>query len=335
MPLKLYKRGEIWHYRGTIGPTEKRERLGGSCKTGDKDTASRQIAEIEARYWRGHFDGPGSILTFAQAAAQFEAAGKPPAHLAPIKDYFKETLVKDITSGWVRTMAIELYGHCSGASRNRLAITPTQSIINFAAESDLCSPIRVKRFKVETKVKTPATLQWVKTFQSEAPAHLGAYALFMFLTGCRPSEALNVRWEDVSLNGCTALIRETKVSTERVAHLPTSLVTALANIPRVNDRPVFVYQNYDDMMWLWNETIKRAKIQRLTPHCCRHGFATGLLRAGVDVVTVAWLGGWSSPAQVFKTYGHALKDRTLTDVLAGTKLTQPIVDAVKALENAG
>jgi hypothetical protein len=166
MSLKLYKRGAIWHYRGTIGPTEKRERIGGSCKTGDKDTAARQVAEIEARYWRGHFDGAGSILTFAQAAAFFEAAGKPATFLQPIKDHFKETLVKDITSGAVRTMAIELYGHCTGASRNRLAITPTQSVINFNAESDRCPPIRVKRFKTETKVKTPATLQWVKAFMA-------------------------------------------------------------------------------------------------------------------------------------------------------------------------
>src|ERR1043166_7752476 len=56
MPLRLYKRGSTWHYRGTIGPVERRERLGGSCKTGDRDTAARQVAEIEARYWRGHFD---------------------------------------------------------------------------------------------------------------------------------------------------------------------------------------------------------------------------------------------------------------------------------------
>lgn len=291
MPLKLFKRGSVWHYRGTIGPAERRERVRGSCQTGDRDTAARQVAEIEARYWKGHFDGKGSILTFGQAVAYFEAAGKPMQFVGPIKDYFKDALVRDITSGAVRTMAIEIYGHCTGASRNRMAITPTQSVINFNAESDRCSPIRVKRFKVETKVKKPATLQWVKAFQAEAPEHLGAYALFMFLTGCRPSEAINLQWEDVSLNACTALIRETKVSTERTAHLPTSLVTAMANIPRVKGRPVFVYQRYDDMMWLWNETIRKAGIQRLTPHCCRHGFATELLRAGVDVVTVAWLGG--------------------------------------------
>ena len=61
--------------------------------------------------------------------------------------------------------------------------------------------------------------------------------------------------------------------------------------------------------------IERAGIQRLTPHCCRHGFATELLRNGVDVFTVAWLGGWKGPAQVIKTYGHANKDIRLTDVL--------------------
>jgi len=57
----------------------------------------------------------------------------------------------------------------------------------------------------------------------------------------------------------------------------------------------------------------------LTFHSCRHGFATGLLRAGVDVVTVAKLGGWKSPAHVFQTYGHANDDVTQTEKLFGTR----------------
>jgi hypothetical protein len=47
----------------------------------------------------------------------------------------------------------------------------------------------------------------------------------------------------------------------------------------------------------------------------------------VDVVTVAWLGGWASPAMVLKTYGHAIKKRSLTDVLADPPLT-PAIDEV-------
>ena len=124
MSLKLYLRNGIWNYRGTIGPTERRSRLGGSCRTTDKDIAARQIVEIEANYWKGHFDGPGSILTFRRAAQLYRAAGKSERFLARIEDRFKDMLVKDITAGSIRQMAIELYPNCSGASRNRQGIVP-------------------------------------------------------------------------------------------------------------------------------------------------------------------------------------------------------------------
>lgn len=329
MPLKLYRRNGVWHYRGTVGPTGRRQRMRGSCQTENKDIAARLIAEIEKRYWDGHFDGPGAILTFRRAAELYRRAGKDDPFLKPVEDYFKDTLVKDITSGVVRQMAIELFPGNSGASRNRRAITPTQAVINHAAESDFCQPIRVKRFEVEKSEKEPATLAWVKAFQAHSKPHLGAYALFMFLTGCRPSEALAVEHSDLDLKAATVVIRETKVGTERKAHLPAMLVATLANLPDVPDRPLFVYRDYRDMRWSWHKTIEYAKIPVRTPHCCRHGFATELLRRGVDVVTVAWLGGWASPAQVLKTYGHAIKKRSLTDVLADTPEAQAIEDVAK------
>ena len=55
----------------------------------------------------------------------------------------------------------------------------------------------------------------------------------------------------------------------------------------------------------------------LTPHSCRHGFATGLMHNKVDPITVAKRGGWKSPAQLFNTYGHAMDDETVADVLTG------------------
>src|SRR6185369_3900446 len=134
-------------------------------------------------------------------------------------------------------------------------------------------------------------------------------------TGARVGEAVAVQWEDVSLGGCTVLIKQSKVSTERISHLPRRLFAALANLPRVDGRPVFLYQHPDDITRAWEGAITRAGIKRLTPHSCRHGFATGLLRKGVDVVTVARLGGWKTPGQVLKTYGHAINDITLTDRL--------------------
>jgi hypothetical protein len=49
-----------------------------------------------------------------------------------------------------------------------------------------------------------------------------------------------------------------------------------------------------------------------------------LLHKGVDPVTVAKLGGWKSVRHLFETYGHAKDDPTLTDLIAGTDLTQPM-----------
>jgi len=104
----------------------------------------------------------------------------------------------------------------------------------------------------------------------------------------------------------------------------------------VPGRPLFVYRTYDDMKETWDGVAKQLPGKRLTPHCCRHGFATELLRRGVDIVTVAWLGGWETPEHVYKTYGHAIKRRDLTNLLTDTPLTHAIDDvAANARKIAG
>lgn len=330
MPLKIYKRGDVWHYRGTVAG----RRLRGSTGTTDKSIAAREVAILETRTWKHRHDGPEAVLTFAQAAMLYRAAGKSDRFLAKIEDYWKDTLVKDITKGAIRQSAIVLYPGTSGATRNRQVIVPTQAIINHAAESELCPTIKVKRFDVETKVKTPADWEWIKTFMAHSSPHLGALACFMFLTGARISEALAVRWEDVDLKKRTVLIRETKIGSERKAHLPTPLVVAIGNIKKLPGRTVFRYVAHCSADKSWDAAVERAGIEPLSFHCCRHGFATALLRAGVDVVTVAKLGGWKTPQHVFQTYGHAIDDKTLTDKIIDTPVTQTDVIAMKKVVNS-
>jgi integrase len=143
----------------------------------------------------------------------------------------------------------------------------------------------------------------------------------MFGTAARISEAIAVRWGDIDLSNASVRIVMGKVGgKERFANLQPKLIAALANIPcerRAEDR-VFPYASYRACADPWEVAIRRAGIKRLTPHSCRHGFATSMLHAGVDPVTVAETGGWADVSQVFKTYGHAMKDRTVTNVLFGT-----------------
>jgi integrase len=324
MPLTLYKRGKIYHYRGTVAG----RRLRGSTGTEKKAAAQRFISDIEDKQWKGHFDGPGAVLTFSQAAILYREAGKPDRFLDQIEVYWKDTLVKDINAGMVRKAAIALYPTATAATRNRHVIVPTQAIINHAAEMELCNHLKVKRFSVETKKKTPATWEWVQAFMLHANPHLAALCCFMFLTGARVSEAVDLRWGDVDLSAATALIRQTKVGKERTAHMPPALVVAIANIQsnRNPDDKVFKYSTRSTVKPQWNKVFKRAKIIPLTFHACRHGFATALLHKGVDPITVAKLGGWASAQLVFETYGHAKEEKTLANLLTDT----PAAQAIKA-----
>lgn len=316
MPITLYRRpgGKVWHYRGTVNG----KRLRGSTKTEKKDVAQRIVSELENKVWKGHLDGPSAVLTFARASGLYRDAGKPERFLDAIEDYWKDTLVKDITAGGIRQSAVVLYPNAKGSTRNRNVIVPTQAIINLAATMELCPPIKVERFKSETKVKKPATWGWVKAYMAHANPHLGALCCFMFLTGARISEALNVTWGDVDLDQKRVLIKQTKVGKERESHLPQPLVVAIANIEsnRNPEEKVFKYSTRHTVTPQWRKPIKRAGIEPLTFHACRHGFATSLLHKGVDPITVAKLGGWADAQLVFNTYGHAMKDDTLADLIA-------------------
>lgn len=319
MPVKIYRRGQIWHFRGTVAG----RRLRGSTGTTDKDIAARVAAEAEGREWKCSLDGSAAVLTFAQAAIMYRAAGKPTRFLDKVEDYWRDTLVKDIKPAAIKKMAIEIYPNVTPATRNRQAIVPCQAIINFAAEAELCPAVKVKRFKVTKKIKPAFTLEWVEQFCAHASPHLAALALFMFATGARISEALAVEWQHVDLNRGTALIPKTKIGEQRQVNLPRRLTVAIANLPKIDDRPVFFYRKRGDMHNLWDKTIERAGLQRMTPHSGRHGFATTILRSGVDPKTGAWLGGWKSIKHFMETYAHAIEDITLNDRVFDAPVTQP------------
>lgn len=317
--LSIYLRGEIWHYRGTIAG----QRLRGSTGHADESEALKFVTVKEAEIRHGNPAGKKSELTFAQAAILYLQAEKPIRYIDKVSAYWKNTPVRNINSGAVRQAAIVMHPKAPGATRNRQVIVPTQAIINYAAELDMCPHLKVKRFPVVSKKKAPASAEWVSAFMANSSPHLGALACFMFLTGARITEALSVTWADVDLSRRRATVKQGKLGgEERSVHLPSPLVAAIANIAGERVGKVFGYSTYHTAKWPWRDAIKRAGIEKLTFHSCRHGFATSMLHAGVDVITVTKLGGWKDAKHVFSTYGHAMEDDTLADRI-GTKIDTP------------
>ncbi|RTM07459.1 MAG: site-specific integrase [Hyphomicrobiales bacterium] len=332
MPLVVYNRNGIYWYRGTVAG----RRIHESTRTTDKKTAERIANRAEAREFKRDLDGPASILTFGAAAALYLDAGRSDRFLKEVLDHWKNTLVKDITPGAIKLAAIKVYPKAGPATRNRQFITPTVAVINHAATLELCTALmKVDRFQVPKKRRDEADWKWVEAFAKHAPKNLGALAMFGFVTGSRISNITSLEWSAVDFERREAVLWRTKNGHDHVAHLPPALIVAMANLETDRKGKVFGYSSRHSIKSAWNASIKRAKIRPLTPHSLRHGFATGLLRAGVDPVTVAWLGGWESAQLVVETYGHAMKDRTVTNRLAGPLLHQQPESASELLMKTG
>lgn len=324
MPVKVYKRpgSQIYSYRGTVAG----RRLRGSTGTTDKARAERIAAEKEAYEWKRHLDGPSAVLTFAKASLLYRAAGKDTKYLGKIEDYWKDTLVKEMTAGAIRQSSIDIYPKAKPQTRNRQVITPTQAVINHCAELEMCPPVRIKRYKFEAAIKQPVTLEWLTTLCLHARPVIKALVLDMFSTACRFAEARRQDWSDIDFKARTILIRDTKTKKQRIAHMPQRLLVALANLPR--DKKPFHWSE-SSLRRFWDEDVARTAeavpgFERLTFHSCRHGFATKMLRDGVDPKTAATLGGWDDIALFMETYAHAMRDATITEGLFEPESTQPV-----------
>lgn len=325
MSLKIYKRGKFWHYTGTVAG----ERLRGTTGTKEKERAQRITAQTEANAWNRHLDGPGAHVTMAQAFIAYREAGKSVRFLEPIENHWRDTLIRNVSPEAIRQSARLLYPKVKNSTRNRQVIAPTQAAINYAAGLYGFAKIEVKRFDIEPATRPAADLEWVCAFARQAVAdglpHLAALCLFMFGTGARIGEAVRMVWDDLDLTRKTAILRGNKPTPwERVAYLPGPVFDAIANLKsnRQPDAPVFNYAAPDSVKHTWDNAVKRAGIERMTPHSCRHGFATTMMREGIDVATIAKRGGWKDAATVLKYYAHAREDLTVTDCLFDTNATQ-------------
>lgn len=315
MPLKVYRRpgSDVWSYRGTLAG----HRLRGSTGATHKETAERIASEIENKFWKRGLDSKEQALTWPKAVALYLGAGKPTRFLTALVKHWGDVKIAELNSGSIRQAAVDLYPGAKNSTRNRQVIVPTLAVINHCAELNLCQSMRMKRFKVDTKIKKPVTLEWINAFRANADRlDVGVLALFLFATGARISEALSVRWDDIDLRKRTVLIRQSKLGNERKAHIPSELFLALANLPRDQEPFDIAYTTARDA---WNRTVTAAGIEQLSFHSCRHGFATALHDRGIGVKTIARAGGWKSAQHLFNTYLHADEDPTVTDKLFDTE----------------
>lgn len=314
MPLRAKAIGEgRYQIDGTVEGERVRRRI--ECR--NQREADEKAHRIETEYRRQIIHGPESVVTFHFAAAEFVRQGGEGRFLPKLMHHFRKVkTIKQITGADVREAAVILYPNAKPRTWNRQVIAPASAVINFAHGYGWCGPIRIKLFPAKKVDRPYADIDWLMAFRAHATSpEIRALATFMFATGARVGEAIDLRIDDVNLEAGTALLRDTKNGEDRLCDLPDALAGEMHWLVShyhgdCGSIPVFGFTDRQGHRKQWERTIKAAGIERLTAHeAGRHAFGKFAHDTLASSLDASIAGGWKSQALFEKTYAHAWRER--------------------------
>lgn len=267
---------------------------------------------------------PNEVLIFANAAKQYLETRRNVLSPRTVKEYAE--LPDRLSKTFVALNVYEITINDVQAEINRLAKDKSpKTVKNYS--SYICTVIKAFNRNFVGKVTLPQpvksdpyipTDEEVKKFltyiKEERPKYYSLVVLAAY--GLRRSEIMALSADD--LDGNILHVTKAKVLDEN-----NNFVIKTTKTPK-SRRDIVIPQdvadsirenqyafNYHpgDISKVINTACKKLGIQRFTLHKLRHYFATKLLSENVDVMTIAALGGWSSPAMIYNRYGHAVEGK--------------------------
>lgn len=339
MPLTLTKRkgGRFWWVRGTVRGESIFETTGAI----ERSQAEIYRAKRETELYERSVLGGRAPVSFQRAALAYLEAEERDAHtvayVGRLVTYFDGKMIAEARTQDAADRACNaiMKPDAKPSSKNRGVYMPLKAICRHAALLDWCDAPMFKG-KAVPRAKGSST-RWFTPQQAlllirEAEPHLRPLLRFLFCTGARLSEALDLDWADVHLSESLVVLRDTKSGKDRVARLPTAAVTELANLPD-HEGIVFLRDDgepYTDRLrqeggqikTAWKTACRRAGFVRtegerqraiFTPHDTRHSWATYFYALTKDPMLLRDEGGWAS-LDMIERYAHLMKSELVYDV---------------------
>ena len=168
-----------------------------------------------------------------------------------------------------------------------------------------------ERFLSDAEYRRLGTvLREAESTGTESATAVAAIRLLM-LTGCRLSEIMNLRWEDVSLQAGELRLRDSKTGAKRV-HLGGPAVAVLRGMERKEGNPWVITgrrpgTRIASLHFPWARIRRRAGLDDVRIHDLRHSFASGGLLVGKGLPMIGKLLGHSH-VQTTARYAHLADD---------------------------
>jgi integrase len=193
-----------------------------------------------------------------------------------------------------------------GTVRRELAVL--KAVLNRAHAFEMVkTEPKVRRPSVhDERVRHAARDERDRMIELAQGAEFRAVVAFLFYTGARLGEALGARPSDVARGAVTFASRKGRGSVLRRRSVPIHPVLAGLLVPNeewVLPSPSGQQWSRTELRRRWADLCDVARMEDFRIHDCRHTFASLMVMAGVDLITVAALTGHSS-MQMLRRYSH-------------------------------
>lgn len=309
-PVKR-KNSPYWIARGSIDG----HRIEVSTKEKDYKKARSICIQIASEYVNCSAD-KNAPITFEQAMNDYVSQGGERRYLPKLKKHFANTLLDDIDNRTMIYAANRLYPTAKPATINRQLFTPVSAIIRNAARDGLCQVREFKRPRSDnprTRFMTPQEAETlIDATQQCRNGFMPALVTFLIGQGCRIGETLQIDGkDDVNLSGGYIILRpdHTKSGQERRVTLIPRVRAALSTLPTIGiSGPLFRNERglpYSlgcaadgskrggQIQAAFNSSVERAGLEGITPHICRHTWATWFYSQTRDPLRMKAEGGWA------------------------------------------
>ena len=278
------------------------------------------------------------------------------------KDVQFSQLRRSHVEQWVKTMTSTL-----AASTIHTRVNNVRSALKAAARDGYLAAdpsegvVLPRRRRASQAMRVPTPDEMRATLEAADP-WFGTYIRLCAFAGLRLGEAsavqvgdveflqrrLNVRRQVQRAGGQEVRISPPKYGSERQVFVPDELTKAVAwHVENIGTRGAEQWlftgaggnpPHGNTVHYWWKKTIAVAGVEPFKLHDCRHFFASGLIAAGCDVVTVQRAMGHHSATVTLGTYAHLwpdAEDRTRAAASGLMRAVDPTFAALMRHEGAG
>jgi len=312
--MGIYKRGENWFIDYYVNGKRKREKIGPDKRLAKNILRKRKVQIAENRFLdikkkpKVLFENMAKVyLDYARTNKKSYKSDE--LHLKQLATFFGGKYLYQINPLMIEQYKKARREKVSKATVNRELAT-MKHMFNKAIQWKKANknPVREVNLFREDNRRLRYLEKWeIKALMEVCSDHLRPIVITALNTGLRKSKILNLKWEDINFEQEIIFVKETKSGESLEIPMNGLLVKTLKSIKR-NPKSPYVFCNkegkpYGAVRTSFHHALRKAGISNFRFHDLRHTFASHLVMAGVDLVTVKELLGHKSIEMTLR-YAH-------------------------------